>query len=431
MAASTLSARNTKVSDIWATVLFAFVVCAGLGLALLAASAPQCCDATGYHQEGTALFARGWGGGWLVTWKHNYLYPALHGAMIAAGVGDRVSIAILQLALLYTSVAFLAVAIARVFQRRLAPILAGLSLVALLPAAAWSGYWLTEAITTPVTLALIACWLLFALRPTPSLAIAVGMLSGLVWMSRAAFVWLPPLAAAGIVVALRRESSQRRRLLSVALFVVGLVAVVLPQWLIASSVDGLLHLSNAGYNARKAPAIFRAATNLSSCGEQAMVFSPLTSQLDSIDAGTVRAPESMSWRVAAGVAHVVSGWDPRPSPTYAANLSQWPWFAVTLLSGLVMLAPLKLAADERRRETATAAVGLLVLFLVTQAQLAVTPVEFRYNVIGWLVSGVSLVVLGRSIDRRYLAWAGALTALVVLIGQFTLYYSPAWNACAG
>src|SRR5689334_12318591 len=83
---------------------------------------------------------------------------ALHGAMIAAGVGDRVSIAIVQLVLLYASVAFLAVAIARVFQRRFAPVLAGLGLVALLPAAAWSGYWLTEAITTPVALALIACW---------------------------------------------------------------------------------------------------------------------------------------------------------------------------------------------------------------------------------------------------------------------------------
>jgi len=96
-----------------------------------------------------------------------------------------------------------------------------------------------------------------------------------------------------------------------------------------------------------------------------------------------------------------------------------------------MLAPLKLAADESRRETATAAFGLLALFLLTQAQLAVTPVEFRYNVIGWMVAGVSFVVLGRSIDRRYLAYAATLTALIVLIGQFTLYYSPAWKACAG
>jgi len=43
----------------------------------------------------------------------------------------------------------------------------------------------------------------------------------------------------------------------------------------------------------------------------------------------------------------------------------------------------------------------------------------------------SLVVLGRSIDRRYLAYASTLTAIVVLIGQATLRYSPAWHACAG
>ena len=431
MADSTPSPRSTTVSDARAIFLSALGVCAGVGLALLATSAPQCCDATGYHQEGSALFAGGWGGDWLVAWKHNYLYPALHGAMIAAGAGDRLPIAIVQLVLLYASVVFLAAAIARTFQRRFAPIFAGLSLVALLPAAAWSGYWLTEAITTPIILAFIGCWLLFAMRPGPALATAVGMLSGLAWMSRAAFVWLPPLAATGIVAALRREPSQRRRLSSVALFVIGVVAVVLPQWLIAPSVDGVLHLSNAGYNAQKAPAIFRAATNLSGCGNLAMVFSPLTSQLDSIDAGTIRAPQSIRWRLTVGVAHIVSGWDARPSPTYATVLSQWPWLAVTLLSGFVILAPLKLAADERRRDTATAAFGLLALFLVMQAQLAVTPVEFRYNVIGWMVGGVSLVVLGRSIDRRYLAYASTLTAIVVMIGQATLRYSPAWHACAG
>jgi hypothetical protein len=418
-------------SDGGSTVLTALGVSAGLLLGLAAASAPQCCDAVGYHEEGKALIAGGWDGGWLVTWKHNYLYPAFHAVMIAAGLGGRVPIVIVQLALLYGSVVFLAVVIARVFERRFAPTLAGLSLVALLPAAAWSGYWLTEAITAPVVLALIGFWLLFAMSPGPPLALAIGMLSAMAWMSRAAFVWLPPLVAIGVVVALRREPSRGRRFASVMLFAIAAGAVALPQWLIASNMDGLLHLSNASYNSHKAPAIFRAATNLSGCGEPAMVFSPLTSQLDSIDAGTVRAPQSLSWSLTVRAAHVVSGWDARPSPTYATVLTHWPWLAVTLMSGFVVLAPLKLAADERRRQTATATFGLLALFLVTQAQLAVTPVEFRYNLIGWLVAGVSLVVLGRSIDRRYLAWAAILTTLIVLIGNFTLYYSPAWRTCAG
>ena len=418
--------RNTSLRAI---VLPALGVSAGVSLALLAASAPQCCDANGYHDEGKALLSGGWRGGWLHTDKHNYLYGAFHAAMIAAGAVDRVPIAIGQLALLYASVVLLAVAIARVFQRRFAPVLAGLSLVALLPAAAWSGYWLTEAIATPIILALIACWLLFGTRPAPFLALAVGMLSAMAWMSRPALVWLPPLAAAGIVVALRREPSRRRRLSSVALFAIAFVAVVLPQWLITPNLDQLLHLWLAGFQRGIAPAMFRYATNLSGCGEAAMVFSPLTSELAPIMDGTIRAPESIVWSVRAGAAHLVSGWDARPSPTYAAALSHWPWLGVTLLSGFVMLAPLQLAANERRRETSIAASGLLALFLLTQAALVTTATEFRFNMIGWMVGGVSLVILGQSIDRRYIVSAVMVTALIVLVGEFTLRYSSVWNAC--
>jgi hypothetical protein len=237
------------------------------------------------------------------------------------------------------------------------------------------------------------------------------------------------LVAVGVLVALRHEPSRRRALLSVALFVVAAVAIVLPQWVITPTVGQLLHLWLAGLQEGMAPAIFRYATNLSGCGDAPMVFSPFTSHLSSIVDGSIEAPHSIKWRVAAGVAHIVSGWDARPSPTYATTLSPWPWLAVTLLSGLVMVAPLKLAVDERRRETATAAAGLLVLFLVTQAALVATAVEFRFNLIGWMVGGVSLVVLGRSIDRRYVACAAVLTALTLLIGQITLSYSPSWNAC--
>src|SRR5262245_48545830 len=231
MTVSTPSLQNAKASNVRATVLAVVGICAGLGLALLAASAPQCCDAAVYHQEGRALLAGDWRGSWLPD-KHNYLYGAFHGAMIAAGAGNRVPIVIVQLGLLYASVALLAMAIARVFQRQFAPVFAGVSLVALLPAAAWSGYWLTEAIATPIILSLIACWLLFAMRPAPLLALAVGTLSGMAWMLRPALVWLPPFVAVGLVVALRREPSRHRTLSSVALFLIAVVAVVLPQWLI-------------------------------------------------------------------------------------------------------------------------------------------------------------------------------------------------------
>ena len=429
MAASTPNAGNARPSDLQAGLLAALFVGAGVSLAILAASAPQCCDATGYHEEGRALVAGGWGGGWLLD-KHSYLYGAFHGLMIAAGAGDRLSIVIVQLVLLYASVVFLSVAIARVFERRLVPTLAGVSLLALLPASAWSGYWLTEAIAAPVILALIGFWLLFATRPVPRFALAVGILSAMAWMSRPAFVWVPPLAAVGVIAALRREPLTRNRFLCLALFVVAAGVVVLPQWRIYPNVDQLLHLSIAKYNAQKSAPIFRYATDLSGCGDPAMVFSPLTSQLELIDAGLVQAPSTIGWNVTAAVARIVSSWDARPSPTYMTVLSQWPWLAVTLLSGFVMLAPFRLARDSRKLETATAVFGLLGLFLVTQAQLVMIGTELRYNLIGWLVGGASLVILGRSLSRRYLAYAGVLTALIVLIGQFTLYYSPTWIACA-
>src|SRR5207253_687355 len=128
----------------------------------------------------------------------------------------------------------------------------------------------------------------------------------------------------------------------------------------------LLHLSLARLQRGVAPAIFRYATNLSGCGDPAMVFSLLTSDLSRVVDGTIQAPQSIVWRFRAVAAHVVSGWDARPSPTYVTVLSNWPWLVVTLLSGFVMLAPFKLAANERRRGTATAALGLLALFLLTQ-----------------------------------------------------------------
>src|SRR6185295_10127282 len=163
------------------------------------------------------------------------------------------------------------------------------SVVALLPAAAWSGYWLTEAIATPIILALIASWLLFTMRPGPPLALAVGILSAMAWMSRPALLWLPPLVAVGMVVVLRREPSPLRRLSSAALFAIAFAAVVLPQWLITPNLDELLHLWLARLQKGMAPAIFRYATNLSGCGEPAMVFSPLTSELSPIIDGTVQA----------------------------------------------------------------------------------------------------------------------------------------------
>src|SRR3954467_5737204 len=144
MTTSTPGAPTAKVTDIGAIVLAVLGVSAGLSLALLAASAPQCCDADGYHSEGSLLLSNGWRGGWIPD-KPNYLPGSFHAVMIAAGAGGRVPIAIAQFALLYAAVVLLALAIARVFQRRFAPVLAGLSLIALLPAAAWSGYWLTEA----------------------------------------------------------------------------------------------------------------------------------------------------------------------------------------------------------------------------------------------------------------------------------------------
>jgi hypothetical protein len=79
--------------------------------------------------------------------------------------------------------------------------------------------------------------------------------------------------------------------------------------------------------------------------------------------------------------------------------------------------------------------GLLSLVAVSQAALAVTAAEFRFNLPGWVIAGACLAFLsatGSWTRARVGVWlaGGALVSLTVfVVGQMTLSYSPDWLAC--
>ena len=156
------------------------------------------------------------------------------------------------------------------------------------------------------------------------------------------------------------------------------------------------------------------------------------------------------------VAHLVSGWDPLPSPTYMSSWTVSPWIFVTLVSGFVVAAPLLacswLAAETRslwagwrlRTESvvdmsrfafAASVAGVLVFFGVTQFELMRTATEFRFNLMGWLSGGACLVLLiaagwpPRRLLVLYVGMSVTLSAVILIIGQMTLDYSAYWLQC--
>ena len=188
---------------------------------------------------------------------------------------------------------------------------------------------------------------------------------------------------------------------------------------------------------------FRYATDVTGCGPPALVFSPFTAEAVDLATAEVLAPDDLQWRVTAAVAHVVSGWDARPSPTYIDSYADRKWLVLSATSGFAIMGVVSAAAILwRRRRTLvrprTAILGALVLlFLVSQAVLSMTQTEFRFNLAGWLLAGCCLSVISglrwwtRERAAIYLLLGLVASGVVLIIGQMTLMYSATWLRCAG
>ena len=290
-------------------------------------------------------------------------------------------------------------------------------------------------------------------------------------MTRPALIWVP--VVVGLLVGLMvlasmvllrtrhhdlsvRPPSLLRVASLIAAFLFGVAFTLLPQLAFDSRSGDLLKLDLASGQAQGSVTVWRYATNHSGCGPAGLGFSPLSIDLGPIRSGQIVTPASALWGLTTSVAHLVSGWDPLPSPTYASSLSVSPWILVTLVSGFVRAAPLfacswlvaemrSLWAGWRRDKSAVrvsqlafvaSVAGVLVFVGVTQLQLVKTATEFRYNLMGWLGAGVCLVFLiasGWLSRKRLVLYAGmsvTISAVILIIGQMTLDYSAYWLQCS-
>lgn len=420
-------------------------VCAVV-LAVMASGAPQCCDAEAYVQEGRDLLTGGWSSGWLMP-VHNYAYPLFLALLQVAGVQGRLGIAVAQVGLLLLAAGILGVTLARVTRTPASRAVAATLAIALLPAAAWSGYSLSEGLAAPVLFLLLAATIsagdrLDSGRAALLASVVLGLVAGLSWMVRPGLLWVPIVVGAMaccVAVVVARRGRSYAPLLPI-LFAVGVAIVAVPQWSLAGDP---LKLGFAAAQSHWSEIIWRYATNLSGCGPAPLMFSPLTENLQDVQTSAVAAPADLPWRAATLVAHLVSGWDALPSPTYVVSLHDHRWLLVTAASGFVILGPVLagglLWSRFRARASLTpevAALGaLLLIFAASEAALSMTATEFRYNLPGWLAAGACLAFLTasgwwtRARIRLLLVGGVLVSGAVYAIGQMTLDYSTFWLRC--
>lgn len=487
------ASANHKRRTVFLWSLLVFEIVAGVFLGLKSTHQPQEFDPRAYAAE--ALAVSSGNGSWLATSAHNYLYPAflsllhslgLWNAFNPAPIDGRFEVGVVQIALLYAAAIFLTAVLSRCLRVKFVSAGAVVCAIAVIPAAAWSGYWLSESLAVPLILLVIALWVwtcyrLF-LRPgsvsTMAIIFALGLASGSAWMARPALIWVPVgiacmtgllIVASTLLLRVRNRDlrlplpSYPWAIVLFAVLLIGAALSLVPQLALDGNISDALKLNLAGGQAQGSLIEWRYATNLTGyltnqpvCGPAAIVFSPLTSDIWSTIDGTIRVPGSPLWTISTMVAHLVSGWDPLPSPTYMHSWTVFPWILVTLVSGFVVAGPVlacsglvtearsmwagwrlrtESAVDVSRFAFVASLLGLLALFGVTEIALLRTATEFRYNVMAWLSGGACLVFLiasgwmSRNRLVRYVGISLALSAVIFLIGQMTLNYSQYWLQC--
>ena len=346
--------RHVVRSDLLAGVLAVALVIAGYALAIVASGAPQAYDADDYLAEASSFVD----GSPLLIWAHNYAYPAFLALVKIAGLGDRLGVALVQTSLLYAAALAAAISISRSTHASVSVAMIPLAAVALVPASAWSGYTLSEGLAAPVLLLVFGLTILVTFRvldllsgtnrTTLILVMLLGLFAGLAWMTRPALLWIP--AATGLIVvglsAYVAWRGDRWSLITPVVFVIALVLAVLPQLGLGDPFKLDLARGQAGGGAL----YFRYATSLSDCGPFAsLFFSPLAYSLVEPEAAGALTPDNLQWRLTAMVAHVVSGWDARPSPTYMERFADRRWLVVSAFSGFAIMAGLTAAAILLRR----------------------------------------------------------------------------------
>ncbi len=428
-----------------ATLLTSVVVIALIGagfmLALETAGSPQCCDASAYAAAAHSFLD----GEPSLNPAHNYGYPAFLALLDLIGLDTPRRIAFAQTSLLYLTVLITAYVIARCTSSAFAVAVAWLAAVTLVPAAAWGGLIFSESLAVPMLLLVLAfgiATVFHLLRDAPTwglavgLAVGLGLTSGFVWMVRPGLIWIPIGVGLGVLALSAGLLWRRERLglLVPVAFAVSAMLTVVPQLQLGDP----LKLELAELQRDAGPQVFRYATDLRSEAPAGMIFSPLPVGSGADPTVAERTSGSRSWRLTAMAAHVVTGWDARPSPNYVYKRTGNRWIVATAFSGFLIagaLAAAWLVWERRRRwlepETAAPA-ALVVMFAASQGVMSMTSAEFRFNIVGWLVAACCLAMLSalgwwtRRRAAAYIALALGFSAAVLLVGHMTLLYSERW-----
>ena len=436
------SDERARAIHLVAGILAVLLIVAGYVLAIGASGGATCCDAGAYLDEARSIID----GPAVLLPVHNYGYAAFLAVLDVAGLGSRLGIALAQTTLLYAAVLGAAFTISRLTRTSFTAALFWLAAVALLPAAAWSGQVFSEGLAAPVLILVLALTIASTYQafeapkrlPTWILVGALGLASGAAWMVRPSLIFLP--AAVGLITLVLGVylawRGHRSALLLPAWFAVTVMMVALPQF----QYPDPLKLEFSAEHRHLAPLTFRWATDLTTeTGPYPIVFSPFPDD-DDLDATVSRrrALGSTQWKATAMLAHVVSGWDARPSPGYVYDDTGQRWVIVSALSGYLIVGALCAIPIlwQRRwrwmRPESYVLIALLFVFAMSQAVLSMVAAEFRFNEIGWLTAGFLLAMVSAFgwWTRRRIAAAvvvGSLvSAAVIALGQFTLMYSEWW-----
>lgn len=429
-----------------ALLVSVMLVAGAFGLALHSSTLPQCCESDNYWNEAASILALDPAD--RLRLVHNYGYPTWLAGLSLVGLDSRAGVAIVQTAVLLSAILFMA----RTTEERKKEFRNWLLLLVGLPMAwSYSGYAVTEALVAP--LAIIFLTLLWRLVQTGSkegtipLVVLIGVVSGVAWAVRPGMIWLPFLASLLVPLAERAgrplSSGDEGHGGLHGILTLGIAGLFLvPQAIIAKALgasiaSGVLRLELASLQRSHAPGFWRYATNLSGCGDLALIFSPHAATWN----GALEAAGglSVSDRLISSVMHIVAVLDPLPSPTYATHLGLNPFVVLTFVSAFVLVPTIWSLATQPwnslfknpTRSIMTLWAGIAALVIAAAVP---TAAEFRFGVFAVVsMSSLTALSLSSGVGPSRRTWG--ISFVLISAGLLTLTYvtlqsSEAFRLCS-
>jgi hypothetical protein len=410
---------------------------------------PQCCDADWYKRESDLIVTNGFlpenGETWLST-VHNFFYPVFLHFLQLLGIDTRIEIAHAQFVLLLLFSSSFLVFLEKVsgsFSTLLYFIYLGLTCFLSLN---FIGFTLTEGLSSSLIIGLVSIlylktkgyisdkWILLC-------NYTLIVLSSLLWTIRPSFLWLPFVIILSITLEqLILNSAKKLAALKNLLISMSLTFfIMIPQIVFSrreNLLDSLFHFSDLRAQSYLLSGAVRYSTNLSGCGPAQLTFSPYAQDFAELASATPL--DNIFTRLALFVARVVSGWDAFPSNfVYMTDFGNTLSLLITLISGYVFIAPVLLFVNTLKSnvplENRTRNFLLILIFIASQVSMGLTHGEFRYNIIGWSIGFIAIMVLVSNSDefklKIFLIFGTLATFMMITIGQITLLFSAYWIEC--